>query len=126
MDEMYRENMLDHHKNPRHQGKPSEYNFSYDDKNPLCGDQVEIFGLIKDGVLKDVGFEGKGCIICMSSTSILLEEVYGKSKEELDKFSKEDLFDLIGVSLTPSRVKCAMLPFVCLKKGLLSYEGGKK
>ncbi|MFT4261220.1 MAG: Fe-S cluster assembly sulfur transfer protein SufU [Candidatus Woesearchaeota archaeon] len=122
MDEMYREIILDHYKNPRNFGKLISFDIHKKDSNPLCGDVVEIFLKLDKEKIKNIGFEGKGCAICMASASIFCEEMEGKSLEFVKNFSREDMLDLVGVNLTASRVKCAMLPLVCTKKGIIDFE----
>ena len=126
MDDMYREIIIDHYKNPRNFGKIINPDIFRRDSNPLCGDEVELFIKLDGNKIKKVGFEGKGCAICMASTSMLTEEILGKTLEDVLDIQREDMLDLVGVNLTASRVKCAMLGLVCAKKGIVEFEEEKK
>lgn len=126
MDELYKENLVDHHKNPRNYGKLVSPSFVVEENNPLCGDHIKIYGSVLDKKLNRVKFEGKGCVICMASASILVEDMQGKALEEIKSMTREDMLDLLGIKLNPSREKCAMLSLSCLKKGVLEYKGETK
>lgn len=123
MDDLYKEILIDHHKNPRNFEVLENCSFKFRDKNPLCGDEVEIFGVVSDDVLRKISFDGKGCIICMASSSLLTDELKGKALGFVLDMKREDWLDLIGAKLSASRVKCAMLPLMALKKGILNYKG---
>ena len=125
MDELYREILLDHHRNPRNEGRLNNADIVKRDKNPLCGDEVEVFAKVKGESLDKINFEGKGCIICMASASIMTEELKNKSLREIQDINREDWLDILGVKLTASRVKCAMLPVITLKKAIVEYQGEK-
>ena len=120
--DMYRELLLDHYKNPRNYGKIKNPDIKYKDQNPLCGDVVEYYLKIKEGGVEDAKFEGKGCVICMATASILSEELRGKKIDEITLMKKEDVLGLINLELTPTRLKCAMLPLTAVKKGIVEYE----
>jgi nitrogen fixation protein NifU and related proteins len=122
MDDLYREILLDHHRNPRNYGSIINPDITKRDSNPLCGDDVEIFASVKDDVLTKIKFEGKGCIICMAASSILTEELEGKNIDFVNNLTREDWLDVLGAKLTAARVKCAMLPLVVLKKGIIDFE----
>ncbi|MGV8163073.1 MAG: iron-sulfur cluster assembly scaffold protein [Candidatus Nanoarchaeia archaeon] len=119
MDELYRQELLELYRNPKNRGVMINPHIHTEDSNPLCGDQVEIFlRLDKEGKIQDALFEGKGCVISMASTSLLLEHIKGKTLKEIDDITREDLLDMIGINLTPSRIKCATLSLVTVKKGI--------
>ena len=126
MDDMYREMIIDHYKNPRNYGKVINPDIVKRDSNPLCGDEIELFVKLENDSIKKIGFEGKGCAICMASTSMLTEEIHGKNLKHVLNMQREDMLDLIGVNLTASRVKCAMLGLTCMKKGIVEFEEAKK
>lgn len=117
MDDLYREVILDHYQNPHNHGTIPNATMTYEDSNPLCGDKIRIDLLVKDGVVEDVKFSGRGCAISQASASMLTDEVKGKPLEEIRHFDKERLLELIGIPLGPTRLKCALLSLKVLKAG---------
>lgn len=117
MDALYRELILDHYQYPHNHGTLEDADISYEDTNPLCGDKIRIDIKLQDGVVEDVKFTGKGCAISQASASLLTDEIKGKSLEEIKRLDKQTVFDLIGIPLGPSRVKCALLPLKVIKAG---------
>jgi nitrogen fixation NifU-like protein len=123
MDDMYRENILDHYKNPRNQGKLEPADFSYEDDNPLCGDRIRIDVRVDSQQrISEVAFTGKGCAISQASASMLTEEILGKTLEEVKQISKERILELLGIPLGPTRVKCALLSLKVLKAGVYGLK----
>jgi nitrogen fixation NifU-like protein len=121
--EMYQDNILDHYENPSHRGTLAHPTFEIRDLNPLCGDEVRIQARLDDeSRLAAVRFEGKGCVISLAAASMLMEEVEGKTLDEVKKMGRQDMLDLLGVPLTTMRVKCAMLPLRALEKAIQRYE----
>ncbi|MDQ3855668.1 MAG: SUF system NifU family Fe-S cluster assembly protein [Chloroflexota bacterium] len=119
MEDFYREYILDHYRNPRNRGVLEAPDYTYEDSNPLCGDEIRIdLRLDKQGAVEDVKFSGRGCAISQASASMLTELVEGKSLEEVKAISKEDLLDTLGITLSPVRVKCALLSLKVLKAGV--------
>ena len=90
---------------------------SYEDTNPLCGDKIRIDMKLHDGIVEDVKFTGKGCAISQASASMLTDEIMGKSLQEIKALDKQTVFDMLGIPLGPTRVKCALLPLKVLKTG---------
>lgn len=118
MDDLYRELILDHYKNPHNYGTLEPADISYEDDNPLCGDRVRIDIRLDDhNRVSEVRFSGKGCAISQASASMLTDEIKGKTLEELRHFDKQDLLDLLGIPLSPARLKCALLALKVLKAG---------
>ena len=117
MDDLYRELILDHYQHPHNHGTIEGADISFEDTNPLCGDKIRIDLKVKDGIVEDVKFSGKGCAISQASASMLTDEIKGKSLEEVKKLDKQSVFDMIGIPLGPSRVKCALLPLKVVKTG---------
>jgi nitrogen fixation NifU-like protein len=118
MEDLYRENILDHYQNPRNYGSLKDPDISYEDDNPLCGDVIRIdLKLDTENRVSEVAFSGEGCAISQASASMLTEELLGKSLEELKQISKDDVLDLLGIQLGPVRIKCALLPLKVLKAG---------
>ncbi len=117
MDQLYRELILDHYQHPHNHGTLEDADISYEDTNPLCGDKIRIDMKVRDGVVEDIKFTGKGCAISQASASMLTDEIKGKPLDEIKHLDKETVFDLIGIPLGPSRVKCALLPLKVVKGG---------
>ncbi len=126
MDDMYRDYILDHYKNPRNQGELPNATNTYSDSNPLCGDELTMSLLIDDGQVKDVRFHGKGCAISQASASILSEEIKGKSLDEIKAIDREYILQNLGIQISPARIKCALLSLKTLKGaawGLPAWPG---
>ena len=122
MDELYKQRLIDHHKNPRNKGKIDDADVEKKDKNPMCGDVVEMYLQIDDGTVKNVAFEGKGCVICLATSSILTEEFMDKDVTDIVDMDKDDVMDIIGIDLETTRIKCATLPLLATKKGILEND----
>ncbi len=124
-DQMYREVILDHYKNPHGHGLIENADAQAEGQNPLCGDEVTMsvrFGA--DGeTIEQVGFEGRGCAISQAATSMLTDLVVGRKASDVAALPKEDLLDEIGIPLSPARLKCAILGFGVLKVALHRSKG---
>ena len=137
LERMYREVMQDHYKNPRTKGLIG-FDISSHKRNPSCGDDITVELVVEDGVVKDVRQDGVGCLICMSSASVMSEVVKGKKVTEAllimknfynmemnQEFDEEILDEAIiykGVSQFPARIKCACLPWKALGEALGSED----
>jgi nitrogen fixation NifU-like protein len=120
-EELYQEHILDHYEDPFHRGHLPAPTHAHEDKNPLCGDVVRIELLVdEDGKIRDLYFDGQGCVISQASASMLLEEMYGKTVDEVKRFSAEDMLQLYGPRLTPNRQKCCLLSWRVLQSALHS------
>lgn len=115
--------ILDHYRNPRNYGEIENPDIHMRDSNPLCGDIIELFIKVKDGVISDVKFKGRGCAISQASASKLTERLIGMKIEDAKKLSKQDILDMLGIELSPVRLKCALLSLKVLKTGLYTYLG---
>ena len=115
MDDMYRDYILDHYKNPRNAGTLAGATNTYHDTNPLCGDEITMSLLIDEDRVKDVRFEGKGCAISQASASILTEEIKGKTLDEVKAIDRQHIIENLGIPISPARVKCALLGLKALK-----------
>ena len=118
----YREQIMDHYKNPRFRGHLDAPTAAYEELNPLCGDMIRIEIATADGTLADARFDGHGCAVSQASASMMLEEVVGKPLAEVAAFGREELFELIGVPLSPARMKCALLPLDVLRAALHAHD----
>ncbi len=118
MDDLYRELILDHYQHPHNHGEIPGADISYEDSNPLCGDKIRIDIKLKDNVVADVKFNGKGCAISQASASMLTDELIGKSLDQVKQMNKQFILDLVGIPLGPTRVKCALLPLKVIKAGV--------
>ena len=116
--EIYRENILDHYKNPRNFGVLTKYTFKNRGINPLCGDNIELFVLLENNRVKDVKFHGGGCAISTASASMLTSKIKGMSLNELRKISQEDILEMIGINLGIVRMKCGLLCLKTLTNGI--------
>ncbi len=122
MDELYKEVLLEHYRNPVFKGKMIKPDIHKEDSNPLCGDILEIFVRVKKDVIKDIRFDGKGCAISMASADILAEHLKGKKIEYAKNMTREEMLELLGINVTVQRVKCAMLALSTIKKGIIEAK----
>jgi nitrogen fixation NifU-like protein len=117
-DSIYREQIIDLYENPLNFGRAEPSDFVYEEDNPLCGDVIEISVRLDDeNRISEVMWQGHGCAISQASASLLTEEIRGKSLEEVKAFSKEQLLELLGIQLSMTRIKCALLSLKVLKAG---------
>lgn len=123
MKNIYSQEFMYHYNNQPFNKDLNDYTFKGKDANFSCGDQIEIKIIAdKDGEIKDIGYKSDGCIISAGSMSILAEELIGKNIAEVSKLSRENVFELIGIELTPSREKCALVGYNALKSAI-AVEG---
>jgi nitrogen fixation NifU-like protein len=122
MDDLYRDYILEHYRRPHNFGVLEEPTARYEGANPLCGDRITMMLGIADGVVKDVAFTGRGCAISQASASLLTDEIKGKPVAEVAKLSSQDLLDLIGIEISPARLKCALLSLDTLEHALAEAE----
>jgi nitrogen fixation protein NifU and related proteins len=122
-DELYRDNILDHYKNPRSHGEIEQADAQAEGMNPLCGDEVSIFVALDGDAIEDIKFRGRGCAISQAATSMLMEMVKGRSAAEVADMSRDELLDEVGIPLTPVRLKCALLGLGVLKVALHRARG---
>lgn len=125
-EDIYREIILDHYRNPRNKGRISDADVSFHDSNPLCGDEIDIHLKVEDDIVKDIKFEGRGCAISQASASMLTEMVMNKSLTSVKDLGKDDILENIGlVNLGPARIKCALLSLKVLKMSMVEYYASK-
>ncbi len=119
MDDLYRELIIEHYKNPGYRGELDPADISYEDENPLCGDHIRIDIRLDDNkMVKEAAFSGHGCAISLASADLLLESIINKNLEDVKKLTKQDILDLLGIELGPVRLKCALLSLKVVKAGV--------
>ncbi len=120
MDDFYKEYILDHYRNPRNFGHLERVDATAEDLNPLCGDTIKMeLALDGEGRVEDVKFSGKGCAISQASASMLTESVKGMKLEDVARLSQEAVLENVGIGISPTRMKCAMLGLKVLKSAAL-------
>jgi nitrogen fixation protein NifU and related proteins len=124
VDDFYRDFILDHYRNPRNFGHLSDPSASAEDLNPLCGDQIRIELAVEDGIVQDVRFSGKGCAISQASASMLTEAIKGMPLEDVAKLPKDVVLENVGIGISPTRMKCAMLGLRVAKSAAIGELAG--
>jgi nitrogen fixation NifU-like protein len=118
MIELYQQTLMDHYRNPRHQGRIENPTFSSRVDNPLCGDSLQITGIVTDAVLTHIGFQGAGCVISQAAASLLLQHVISKSVSDIQTITVDELVGLLGIQLGPVRLKCALMALEAVHMGI--------
>jgi nitrogen fixation NifU-like protein len=119
MDDLYREVIIEHYKNPAYRGTLDPHDLSFEDSNPLCGDHIRIdLRVDEKEVITDARFDGHGCAISQASADLLLESIVGKTLKEVKALDKDHILELLGIELGPVRLKCALLSLKVLKAGV--------
>ncbi|HVU12489.1 MAG TPA: SUF system NifU family Fe-S cluster assembly protein [Phototrophicaceae bacterium] len=127
MQDMYRENILDHARHMSNKGILDPADIDYEAHNPLCGDRLRLtLRVDADNRVTEVGWDGEGCAISQASASMLGEEILGKTLEEIRAIDKEQIFEMLGIPIGMNRVKCALLSLKVLKVGLYGLEEWRK
>jgi len=119
MDDLYREVIIEHYKNPSYRGHLDPHDILFEDSNPLCGDHIEITLQIGENeIINDARFDGHGCAISQASADLLIESIIGKPLDEVKQLNKDSVLELLGIDLGPVRLKCALLSLKVLKAGV--------
>ena len=121
--DMYREQILDHYKRPRNYGELEEPTFSHRGENPVCGDELTVDVSLSGETIERVAFRGDGCAISQAAASLLTQELPGMSLAEVKALDRDDMVDLLGVEISPMRMKCAVLVEKVVQDGAKIYEG---
>ena len=123
---LYQEILMDHYRNPRNNGIIDRPDFSADQRNSSCGDEVICTGTFKNNILVGVAFQGKGCVISQATASLLSEKVKGMLLDDILALAQDDLIAMLGMQLGPVRLLCALLSLVALQNGVREYKLGKR
>lgn len=123
---MFNDQVMDYYRHPRNRKRLEKPDFSSDESNPSCGDNVIFDGTVNDGQLSELSFEGTGCALSMASASMLTEACVGKTLDEILALDKAFIIAMLGLELGPNRMKCAILPLKALQQGVMNYREGKK
>ena len=123
--DMYRQQILDHYKNPRNYGELEDADIEHVGENPMCGDTIKMFiRLAEDGdTIEHVSFVGDGCAISQASASMLSGELRGRSMADVEAMDRDDIVDMLGVELSPMRIKCAVLAEKVAQDGIAIHNG---
>ncbi|HEA46541.1 MAG TPA: iron-sulfur cluster assembly scaffold protein [Candidatus Pacearchaeota archaeon] len=116
--DMYREHIMDLYKNPQNFGIMKNPTHKKTEYNSLCGDEITVQLKVKDGKVKDVKFNGSGCVISMVSASLITEKIREMPIEEIKKLNNKDILELLKIRISPARIKCALLPLEATKRAL--------
>ncbi|MEF8830236.1 MAG: iron-sulfur cluster assembly scaffold protein [Halobacteriales archaeon] len=123
--DMYRQQILEHYRNPRNYGELEDPTFSHVGENPMCGDEITVdVDLADDGeTIERVAFRGDGCAISQASASMLTEKLPGMTLDDVADLDRDDAIDMLGVDISPMRVKCAVLGEKVVQDGVDIYRG---
>lgn len=124
MDDLYRDYILEHYRHPHNFGILEAPDARYEGANPLCGDRITIMLGIRDGTIAEVAFTGRGCAISQASASLLTDEIRGKPVADVEKLTPDDILDMLGIEISPARLKCALLSLDTLSHALSEREAG--
>jgi nitrogen fixation NifU-like protein len=120
-EDIYQEHVMDHYEDPYHRGGCAACTHAHEDRNPLCGDRVQLaLQITPEGKIEQAWFDGEGCCISQASASMLCEKIEGSTVEEAKQFAAKDMLELFGARLTPNRQKCCLLSWRVLQQAMHS------
>ncbi|MBI2141199.1 SUF system NifU family Fe-S cluster assembly protein [Candidatus Woesearchaeota archaeon] len=125
IENLYREELMDHYQNPRNFGNMADADVSYHDYNPVCGDEVTVQLKMENGTVKEAMFNGKGCAISQAAASMLTEQIHGKSVKAVVAMTQNDMLEITKINPGPVRIKCALLALRAVQKGIIQYEANR-
>ncbi|MBU2503522.1 MAG: iron-sulfur cluster assembly scaffold protein [Nanoarchaeota archaeon] len=117
-DDMYREHILELYKSPSNFGELEKANHEATEHNTICGDEITVQLLTENEIVKEAKFSGSGCVISMVASSLLTDKIKGMKISEVLKLNQKDILKLMGIKVTPARIKCALLPLEAAKRAL--------
>ena len=120
--QLYRDRIIEYYKSPRNFGKLEDPDFATAEHNPSCGDRVSLTGNIDEDVLTDIRFEGSGCVVSIATSSLLTEKCKGMTIGQIMALSSDDMCEMIGMQLGPTRLKCAVMALDALKRELSNWK----
>jgi len=124
MDDLYRDEILEHYRAPHNFGTLDAPDASYEGNNPLCGDRITMMlALSEDGTVTDVAFSGRGCAISQASASMLTDEIKGRKAADIEAMRNQDILELLGIEISPARLKCALLSLDTMQHALHARDG---
>jgi nitrogen fixation NifU-like protein len=124
MDDLYRDEILEHYRRPHNFGTLEQPDAVFEGANPLCGDRITMMLGIRDGVVEQVAFTGRGCAISQASASMLTDEIKGKPLSDVTQLTQDDVLDELGIEISPARMKCALLSLDTLQRALAGVATG--
>ena len=123
MSSLYTEIIQDAYKYPAHRGSLPGHTHAFEDENPLCGDTLRIEMTVEDGKIADARFEGRGCAISQASAELMLDRVIGQPVASVSELNRDDVLGELGIpSISPARLKCALLSIEVLKRAAAVRE----
>jgi nitrogen fixation NifU-like protein len=122
---IYQARLTDYYQHPRNKGTLEQCDFASDLANPLCGDAVTMQGIVRDGLITKIVFDGRGCVISQAIASMLTELCVDKTPEEILALTPDFAKELVGIPLGPTRLKCALLPLQALQEAIAAYKRDK-
>ncbi len=126
MDDLYRDYILEHYRRPHNFGPLEAPTASYEGSNPLCGDRITMQLAVRDGIIERVGFTGRGCAISQASASLLTDEIKGKPLADVARMGSDEVLDLLGIEISPARLKCAVLSLDTLQHALAESDAPRE
>lgn len=124
-EQMYQEMILDSYRDPKNKGLLDSPQIKFRDSNPSCGDIIEVQAIVDGGKIRDIKFNGQGCVISMASVDMLIEYVKNQNFEDIKKINRDKVLELLSIPVSPVRLKCALLGLKVLKFGVYSHLGEK-